>query len=209
MPSDSHNGIEWTPAPPGRYPEPAGPPGAPFADPNLKLRVMGALHQLGLLDLGTPYELAAHVRGKRVDLEEEGYALMPDVYDYLARYPLSEGQLAAVETVSFDHFDVCTYAWYFWGGETGEFEIASLAGLEHCVNLKTFFGLTTPGATDLQVLGPLQRLERVVLEPGQYVHADVLLGLRELREVKLFEGSLDAALIDALRVKGASVVVYD
>jgi hypothetical protein len=121
----------------GKYPPPAGAPGAPFADPNLKLAVLDALMRARLLDLGTPQALADHVLQRHVDLDEEGYALLQPVYDYLVRYPLSQPQLDAVTRLVFDGgLDIYTYPYPFWDGESDEFDIRSFAGIEHCANLR-------------------------------------------------------------------------
>lgn len=125
--------TEWVAAPSGRYPEPKGEIGAPFADANLKLLVMEALHAQGLIELGTPAELAMHVLKRHVNLEKEGYALIPELYDYLSRYPLNASLLDQVESLSFDGGNaLCRYIWYFFDGETDIFKPLRLDGLEHC-----------------------------------------------------------------------------
>lgn len=132
-----HTGKERVVAPKGRYPKPTGKPGAPFADPNLKLAVLDALMHTGRLDLGTPQALADHVFKRHVDLDEEGYALLQPVYKYLARYPLSQEQLDAVTRLTFDGgLNIYTYVYPFWDGESDEFDIHSFAGIEHCRNLR-------------------------------------------------------------------------
>jgi hypothetical protein len=66
------------------------------------------------IDLGTPQQLASHVLGRRVDLEKDGYELIPEALDYLTRYPLSDVQLAAVEWIEFDGgAAIYPVAWYF------------------------------------------------------------------------------------------------
>ena len=106
---DTVNGI-WVEAPGAvfrkrtapPYPAPTGQAGAPFADANFKLVVLSALLDAKVLDLGTPGTLAAHVLGRAVGLEEEGYEPVPGALDYLARYPLTDVLLAQVRSVVFD-----------------------------------------------------------------------------------------------------------
>jgi len=93
---------EWIPAPPGKYPEPRGAPGAPFADPNLKLAFLDSLRSRGTIDLGTAEDLAMHVLGRYVDLNREGYELLTAVYDFLVRYPLTPAHLVNVAKLHLD-----------------------------------------------------------------------------------------------------------
>lgn len=112
-------------APP--YPAAVGAPGAPFDDPNLKLVVLSALLDAKIVDLGTPEQLATHVLGRPVDLEEEGYDLIPETLDYLTRYPMADELLAAVEEIVLDGGDtVYPFAWYFCGGEEPVFDVTNL-----------------------------------------------------------------------------------
>lgn len=52
-----------------RYPAPGDISGAPFGDPNLKLAILSSLIDKQMIDLGTPQQLAEHVLGRPVDLE--------------------------------------------------------------------------------------------------------------------------------------------
>ena len=124
--------------PAGHYPEPSGDHGAPLADPNLKLAVMGQLLENEVLGLGSPEALAAHVLQRPVDLEDEGYDLLQPAYDYLVRYPLTQAQLDTVTKLTLDAGDpIYTYAWYHWDGESDEFYIHSFRGIEACRNLSS------------------------------------------------------------------------
>lgn len=63
---------------------------------------MSSLLDAKLLDLGTPEQLATHVLGRPIDMEKEGYDLIPEALDYLARYPLNDDLLDSVERMEFD-----------------------------------------------------------------------------------------------------------
>ncbi|MBW4039846.1 MAG: hypothetical protein HIU91_13430 [Acidobacteria bacterium] len=132
-----HTGKERIVAPRGKYTKPAGKPGAPFADPNLKLAVLDELMRTGHLDLGTPQDLADHVLKRTVDLDQEGYDLLQPVYKYLARYPLSQQQLGTITKLTFDGgLKIYEFVYPFWDGESDEFDIHSFVGIEHCPNLR-------------------------------------------------------------------------
>lgn len=178
---------ERTPPP---YPAATGTPGAPFADPNLKLTVLSALLDAKLIDLGTPEQLASHVLGRPVDLEEDGYDLIPEARDYLYRYPLTDELLAAVDNLEFDGgSSIYPFAWYFWSGEEVAFDISSLEGIELCPNLRTFSAISMLGTVDLRVLLPLRKLETVSLSTGAS-HLEALLELPALKKVRVLDDPL-------------------
>lgn len=136
--------MKPTPGPPA--PLPAGrratrhrwvDPAHHLPTPNLKLAVIDALVQAGAIDLGTPQQLAEHVLGRPIDLRSEGDRLLQPVYDYLVRYPLTVTQLDSVEVLTFDGaLGIYEYIWYLWDGESDEFDISSIDGIEHCRNLR-------------------------------------------------------------------------
>lgn len=118
-------------------PAPAGEPGAPFKDVNLKLAVLSELIEKGHIDIGEPQDLYDHVLSRHFDLEAEGYQPVPEARNYLARYPLSEELLAKVTSLVTDGgSEIYTYIEYFWDGETDDYTISSLEGIEALRNLK-------------------------------------------------------------------------
>ncbi|WP_443726234.1 DUF6892 domain-containing protein [Rhizobium mongolense] len=132
------------------YPAAVGMAGAPFADPNLKLVVLSLLLDAKQIDLGTPAQLASHVLGRAVDLEDEGYEIIPEAQDYLERYPLSDELLAAVEEIEFDGGGTAyRFAWYFWDGEDDVFDVKDLSGIELCRNLRSFSAISMIGNVDV------------------------------------------------------------
>lgn len=154
----------YPPPMPTPYPAAEEPAGAPFKDPNLKLAVMSELLDRHLLDLGTPRELASFVLGRPVDLDADGYEMLPAARDYLVRYPLSQELLDAVDTLTFDGgSSIYNFAWYFWGGETHHFDIVSLEGIEACRNLEAVHVIAVFAVTDLS---PLQRLPKLRVRKG-------------------------------------------
>ncbi|WP_244511704.1 MULTISPECIES: hypothetical protein [unclassified Rhizobium] len=171
-------------APP--YAAVSGAPGAPFSDPNLKLAVLLSLLDAKLLDLGTPEQLATHVLGRPVDLERDGYELIPEALDYLVRYPLTDQLLASVEDIELDGgAAIYSFAWYFWGGEENAFDVTDLSGIRFCPNLKSFSVNSMIDKVDLRALVPLRKLERVDINvPSE--NLDALLDLSALKEAGRF-----------------------
>jgi hypothetical protein len=192
------------------YPAPTGKPGAPFADPNFKLVVLSALAEAGAIHLGPRKKLAAHVLGPGYDEEQDGYDLLTPVYDYLVRYPLTASHLAAVESINFDAGnEIYTYPLPFWDGETGDFDIKSLEGIEQLVNLRRLEIISLLEDTDLSCLATLQRLEHVALSHGPYQNGQRLLRLPKLSSLSCGSSAFDdPTLIPALRARGVAVRLF-
>ncbi|WP_245314321.1 hypothetical protein [Rhizobium sp. R634] len=200
------------------YPAAAGIPGAPFADPNLKLVVLSSLLDAKQIDLGTPAQLATHLLGRAVDLEHEGYEIMPEAQDYLARYPLTDELLATVEEIAFDGGgSVYRYVWYFWDGEDDVFNVTDLSGIELCRNLKSFSAISMIGKIDIQTLLSFERLEYLSLSTGAD-HIETLLELPTLKEVRVLDdeiydevtkvGTPARRVFDTLKDRGVRVWVH-
>ena len=183
----------------GRFPPPSGPPGAPFADPNLKLAVLSNLLDLGAISLGWEEDLAAHVLGRRVDLEDEGWELIPEALDYLWRYPLTPALLAQVRALELDGGNaIYPYAHFFWGGDTEDFDVTTLKGLDYCPNITRVELVSMMAApADLRHLAGLRHLESVSLGVP-FSNPEALLDLPSLRRLRV----LDDDLFDAMSVTG-------
>lgn len=192
------------------YPTAEPTPGAPFADPNFKLVVLDALLAARAINLGPEASLAKHLIGPRYNREKDGYELLKPVYDYLVRYPLSREHLAAVEGLTFDGGnDIYVYPFPFWDGETLDFHVNSLAGIELLTNLRRFTVISMLNDNDLSRLGSLSKIEEVTLDPGPFKNARTLLALPKLREIDCYDTSLsDPAIEAALKAKGVKVTVY-
>jgi hypothetical protein len=157
---DYPSAKEYVPAPPGRYRDVDESTVPTFADPNLKLAVLDALIRNKTLDLGTEEELFMHVRGKNVDMDEAEYEFASDVYEFLARYPLTSDELDSVEELWLDaSSDVVQYVWPKFYGESDEFHIRSFAGIEEkCPRIRSVC-VVMQGDIDLSPLQALARLE--------------------------------------------------
>jgi hypothetical protein len=190
---------------PPPYPEPAGAPGAPFADPALKLAVLSALLDAKAIDLGTPEQLAAHVLGRAVDPDEEGYVPIPEVRDWLERYPLDDALLARVTKLVLDGGSaIYPYVDSYWGGEDEQFDVATLAGIEHCPNLAEFHVTALIGTVDLRQLTVLPNL-RVIQVGVDVAHLEALLAMPALEAV----GQMSDAAYGEAMGHGAARAVYE
>lgn len=157
--SDYPSAKEYVPAPTGRFRAVDDSTEPTFADPNLKLAVLGALIRNKTLDFGLEEELFMHVRGKHVDMDEVEYELASDVYEFLARYPLTSDELDSVEEIWLEaSSDVLQYVWPKFGGESDEFHIRSFAGVEKCPRIRSVC-VIMQGDIDLSPLQTLASLE--------------------------------------------------
>lgn len=212
--------------PEAEYPEPTEPPypaaagmvGAPFTDPNLKLVVLSSLLDGKQVDLGTPDQLATHVLGRAVDLEDEGYEIIPEALDYLVRYALADELLGSVEEIEFDGGGtVYEYAWYFWDGENDVFDVKDLSGLELCANLKSFSAISMVGKIDVRTLVAFPRLQHLRLSTG-IDHIESILDLPALKEVSVLDdyiydevtmvGTPTRRIFETLKNRGVRVWVH-
>jgi len=198
----------YPPKQPMVYPAAAGPPGAPFRDPNFKLAVLSALIEADAIDLAEPQALADAVLSQHVDLGRDGYHFIREAYDYLVRYPLTDADLAQVESITFDGgAPIYRYCFYYWDGTTPEFDIASVEGIARCVNLRRFEYISMLNAVDIDHLVGLAKLADVSL-PGDCRHADGLLELPALKSLSFHEGAVDERLIARLKQRGVAVRIY-
>jgi hypothetical protein len=197
---------------PSLYPAPEGSAGLPFKDTNLKLWVLNELQFAKAVRLGEPEDLVAHVEGRYVDLEAEGYEPRPAVLDYLARYPLGIDLLARVDALGADPASsIYRSIYYHWGGGSPDFDVTSLEGIGSCVNLKSLhLELMCADALDLAPLVDANSIEKIGLDlrRGRFANLNVLAQMPKLKEViaSAPEGN-DGAVVAALKLKGVTVIL--
>src|SRR6266481_65899 len=197
---------QWTRAPAGKYPAPGAVPGAPFADPNFKLIVLDALREAGVIDLGSPRELTAHVLGRYADATKEDRGL---VRDYLMRFPLTDKHLATVETLIFEgSLSIYDYAGLAFNFEGSDADVKSLEGIERLGNLRRFCHSSMLAELDLSRLAGLDRLESVSLG-DRFASPRTLLALPSLKALECYPDSIDdPTVIAALEAKGVKVTIF-
>ena len=110
-----------------------------FQDFNFKLAVIEVLmYELAVL---TPafsvYDFAASYTGRRIDIEEDGYDVIPEVRQYFEDLEISADLLSQVEEINQDGGDLIYHQFYpFWDGEDDQFTITSTADLALLPNLR-------------------------------------------------------------------------
>jgi len=186
-----------------------------FQDTNFKLTVIDALMELGVLNFGDFTEFLKQVEGPDYDYEQDGYDLSEKAYRYFADYPLTPDQLAKVEILVFDGgLEIYPFIFPFWGGETDDFDIRSIADMRHLPNLKTFEMISMQVNPDLAPLGQTRNLQRLNLglAPGSWKNMDVLLTLPNLQGLVVFDTNITTpdqrAILELLAARGVKVGVY-
>lgn len=126
------------------YPDPISQEEPDFFDGNFKLSVLSALFEKGLINLGDPRELASYVLGRYIDFDTDevyrGYESIPECLSYLLRYPLSDDLLSKIEELYFDGgLEIYPFIYYYWDGESREFDVKSLRDTQKLSNLKRVY----------------------------------------------------------------------
>lgn len=191
-------------------PPPQDLPGAPFADPNLKLVVIDELISAGLIDLGDAEDFLSQILGRPYDPRSDGQQRHQPAYDYLARYPLTSDQLSSIKSICFDAGnDIYEMIWPDWDGDTADFNVRSLKGIELLTELKKFNDISTLEVDDFRTLSALPKLETLDLGLGTSVPAAVLLNLPALKTFKCYEDDApDEVTIANLKAKGVGIRLY-
>ena len=205
------------------YPQPQGRPGEPFADPNLKIAVLSTLLSSGHIDLGEPREFLSWVLGRPVTDTWElgadlGFSVVPEAYDYLARYPLDQALLDEVETLWFDGgADIYFYAMPTWDGETDDFDIGDFEGIRNLRHLRRLDATSMSAKFDIGDFLGLDHLE-VVSAGVPVVNVEMLRDLPALERVEFLDDALYAAvrttghpvrqLFEELKARGVSVWIH-
>jgi hypothetical protein len=171
-----------------KYPQPDSERSQWFEDPNFKLVVLSDLINQNLIDLGSYEEFAKHVPGREVNFNNEGYGLLPECLDYLYHYPLSETLLRSVKRIVFDGgLEIYSYAYRYWDGETDEFDVKSIPGIDHCPNVTFFDDISLCHDTNLSKLSRLKGLEKVRLSNRAYDQYESLRSLPALKTISVFK----------------------
>jgi hypothetical protein len=188
------------------------PAGAPFTDLNFKLVVLDALLEARLIDLGNASQFLSRVLGRPYD--PRGDSQWPHkcqaAYDYLVRILLTPDQLSAVTALCFDGGNaIYDYIWPGWSGETDDFHVRSLEGIEQLTHLRDFNDIALLEANDLSPLLHLPDLRSLDLGLGTKLPAAILLGLPALERFACHEDDApDRVALEALKAKGVKVRLY-
>lgn len=129
-----------------------------FKDKNLKLSVLSALMEEGHYVAEAERLQAAHAAGVA------DYTPVPEVMAYYASIEIPDAQLASITSLQPDGGDLAYMnAMIVWDGEDEQFDISSLEGIEHLVNLEVFapIAMMAEDGVDYRPLLGCKKLKRV------------------------------------------------
>jgi hypothetical protein len=131
-------------------------------------------------------------------------------YDYLVSYPLTPQHLAAVETLCFDGGnEIYAYIYPGWDGESDDFNVRALGGLELLPNLRTFNEISMLYVDDFRPLTGLPNLQSLELGSDTKVPADILLSLPALKRFTCYESEApDPSVLAAFKARGVRVRMF-
>lgn len=156
-------------------PSPAAPADAVHV-PDVVLR-LGIVHELMYEQavLGPRFDVrkfAATYAGREIDVEHEGYAIIPEALAYFEQIPLTPALLDQVRELHFEYgkppLDIVFQVFPFDDGEGNELQLTNLTGLKHCRRLEVFSLTELPPdfpPLDLTPLLALPNLHHVYLDP--------------------------------------------
>ena len=182
---------------------------AEIRDPNLKLTLIQAAWIAGLLptfdkegfyrdDLGTQYDPRAEYNSR---IDER-------VLKAILATPLSDDILDKLKYVVWDAGnEVHNLIWTNWGGESDEFYVHDLSGIEACHNLEQLLFIGGASFDDCSPLARLSKLQHLMIEGKQPSNMRPLLDPPRLSKLDLtFTATgLNRAVVDDLKRQGVAV----
>ena len=110
-----------------------------FADFNFKLSVVQILmYEKGLIEPAFDvYEFAERYTVREIDIEEDGYEIIPEVKDWFEQLEVDQKFTGEITSIQQDGGnDIYAQLFPFWSGETDDFNIQSFEDVDQFKNLK-------------------------------------------------------------------------
>jgi hypothetical protein len=153
-------------------------------DDNLRLAVIDRLMETNVLP---PFDRGEFLRGREDD-DDRDYEYCRDVADALLEQPITAEQCAAVRELYWEagNNDIIFTIWTCWGGESDEFTVRSLEGLDKALPNLESLSITICTIDDLSPLSGFTRLRELCLDGrGSVRDLSPLAGLASLRKLEL------------------------
>ena len=185
---------------------------ANIPDPNLRLTILNSAWEEGLLP---PFDKEAFYR----DVLQQPYDASADynhriddrVRKHLLSTPLPDEMLAKLKILTWDGGnEVHHHIWADWDGESDEFDVHDLRGVEACKGLEFVQFIAGTAFRDIAPLTGLPKLSEVMLLGGRIADAEPLLSVPNLRKVEIAadDSPQNQRVFDKLRSNGVDVAVY-
>ena len=166
-----------------------------FRDPNLQLVVLGGLWIAGLL------------KKPKAEPKPAVDKMVKKVRSELLAIDLPANVLARLDYLPWNGSPVFQMVWPGWTGDTRDFAIQSLDGIEACSNLNDLLIDGGVAFTDLTPLASLKKLTSVVLTGKELTNLEPLLELPQLKKVfvQRKKSARNDKVLAALTAKGVAV----
>lgn len=185
---------------------------AHIADPSLRLLLLQAAWNENLIPR---FDKAAFFRDQlHEELTDEGeynYRIDTRVLDALLAIPLTDETLAKLKFVEMDAGNqIYGYIWSYWDGESGEFDVKDLSGIEACTALESLIFIAGARFKDVSPLAGLPALTEFKDFSDPIADLRPLLSVPKLRtlDVNYEPTPANRAVIAALKLRGVSVVEH-
>jgi hypothetical protein len=185
---------------------------APIRDPNLRLILLEAAWNEDLLprfDKDAFYRDA--LKEKYDPRAEYNQRIDERVRDALLSAPLDDDVLSQLKIVTWDGGNEAFLdIWTYWDGESGEFDVVDLAGIEKCTSLERLLFLAGARFPDCVPLGGLTQLHEVRIRGEEPASLGALLSLPKLKKVGVapLEKPVNTRVIDQLRARGVEILPF-
>jgi uncharacterized protein DUF6892 len=185
---------------------------AKIVDDNLRLTLLQSAWDQGLLPQFDKRAFYSDVLKNPYDPRAEyNDGIDERVKKHLLAIPLPKDLLAKLTLVTWDGGnEVFHHIWTNWDGESDEFAVHNLAGVEACRGLETLQFISGAQFKDCSQLAGLSNLEDVMLLGGTITDLRPLLKLPKLRKLEVVaeDDVSNRAALDELRTRGVSVTMY-
>jgi hypothetical protein len=185
---------------------------ADVKDPNLRLTLLQAAWDAGALPpfdkqafyqntLGEPYDPKADYN-ERIDKR---------VRDALLATPMPDDVLERLKVVAWDGGnDVHHFVWTNWDGESDEFDVADLTGIEKCKNLERLLFIAGARFTDCKPLTGMSKLRDVMIHGTKLFDLRPLSTLPALDKLEVAFAATDEnrAVVEILRNRGVTLETW-
>jgi len=181
-------------------------------DPNLRLTFLQCLWDEELLPTLDKEAFYRDTLGEEYDPSADYNDMAdPRVRNHLLSIELPDTLLAQLKIVDWDvGSDVFQMIWTNWDGETDEFDLTDLTGIEACRSMETLEVLSGGGLESCAALAGLPALRRVTLLGGWIKDASPLQKLPSLKKLEIAAAPTEdnQRVFTELRAAGVKVTVH-
>jgi hypothetical protein len=185
---------------------------AKIPDDNLRLTLLNSAWDQGLLPAFDKEAFYRDVLKQKYDPRASyNDGIDERVKKHLLSIALPDELLGKLTLVTWDGGnEVHHHIWTNWDGESDEFAVHDLSGIEACKNLETLQFIAGAQFDDVSPLAALPKLQEAMLLGGKMGDLRPLLKMKSLKKVEVVpeDNANNRAALDGLRARGVDVTAY-